>query len=184
MRTMQCKCGEVVLEFGSEPVVSSACYCGDCLGSIDTVEALGGEGYRNRHGGHGLSLVYSDTIQITQGADRIGGYYQRKPASVRLYTTCCKTPLGCYASALKVGMLNTALLDTEGDISVLQVNTGKLPSERRAEIEGGYKSAPLGFMFQFMAAAFSPFNGHRKVQWVPDAVLENLPSSQELTSQA
>ena len=180
MRRMQCKCGEVELSVDAEPIASTACFCGDCLGSIETIEGLGGDGYRNEYGGQAVSLVYSDSIRIVRGAERIAAFYQRKPSGLRLYTTCCKVPIGNYMGALKVDMLNTVLLDPAGEWPVLQVDTADLPADRRAAIEGGYKKAPLSFAFRFMSAAFSPFNGHKKKQWVPDSMLVDVPSSRDL----
>lgn len=154
------------------------------MSSLDTLESIGVDCLRTEDSGHMTSLVYSDEIQFKKGADRVAAFYQRKPDSVRLYSTCCDVYLGIYAGALKVAMLSSALFEPGDYPAPIKVNTGKLPDTQKEQIENGHKSAPFGFTMQFLGAALFPFNGHKKTQWVPDAVMENVSSSEELSSRS
>jgi hypothetical protein len=154
------------------------------MGTLDTLESIGVDALRTEDRGHMTSLIYSDSIRITKGSDKIAAFYQRKPASLRMYSTCCQVHLGAYASGLKVAMLSSALFDAGDYPECFKVNTGSLPQAQRDAIEGAHQTAPFGFIMKFMGAALMPFNGHKKVQWVPDSVLEEVPSSQELMEQS
>jgi hypothetical protein len=171
------------MEIQESPALRSVCFCTDCMGTLDTLESIGVDALRTEDRGHMTSLVYSDSIRVTRGSDKLAAFYQRKPASLRMYSTCCQVYLGAYASGLKVAMLSSALFDDGDHSDCFKVNAGSLSQEQRDAIEGAHKTAPFGFILKFMGAALMPFNGHKKVQWIPDSVLE-APSSQELIRQS
>ncbi|MGI9245222.1 MAG: GFA family protein [Steroidobacteraceae bacterium] len=77
--TSGCTCGAVQLQLEGEPPVQVYCHCSSCRGWLGAPI-------------HGATLWPTDSVRITQGADKLG-MFKRTENSHRQFCTSCGAPV-------------------------------------------------------------------------------------------
>jgi hypothetical protein len=90
-----CACGRVELKAFGKPIVSAACYCGDCQKGGAQIEALPNAlAVRDPDGGTSYMLYRKDRFECSDGADLLRPYKLKDSSPTnRVVATCCNSAM-------------------------------------------------------------------------------------------
>lgn len=157
-QAVQCTCGAVKLSIDSPSVLRLVCYCKDCRGYFNTLNAnakLAGKdpvAPLDTWGGVDWTQLYPNEIKVTEGADKLETRIIRKGSPMhRVHTTCCYTPMFSLGQGMGSALLNTHLIDddeeTKPDVRFRVIGRQALKGENMPRISW---SVPLSFPFVMM----------------------------------
>ena len=181
-QAIQCTCGAVEkLSIDSPTVLCLVCYCKDCHGYYNTLNAnaklVGKDPVAplNNWGGVDWTQLYPNEIKVDEGTDKLEMRIIQKGLQIYLvFTMCCYTPMFSLGQGMGLALLNTHLIHEEKKPGVCFCVMGcqALKGENMPHISW---SVPLSFPFVMMKciqkdqATLAPVETLKELQ-----VLENF----------
>jgi hypothetical protein len=154
-QTVQCACGAVKLSIDSPSVLRLVCYCKDCRGYYNTLNANAKlEGKKpvallDSWGGVDWTQLYPNEIKVEEGMEHLETRIIRKGSQQhRVYATCCYTPMFSLGQSMGSALLNTNLIPGEkAEVRFRVIGRQALKGENMPAISW---SVPLSFPFVMM----------------------------------
>ncbi len=152
-QAVKCTCGAVKFSINSPSALRMVCYCKDCRGYYNTLNAnakLAGKdpvAPLDNWGGVDWTQLYANEIDVLEGSDKLEVRVLHKGSQMhRVYTTCCYTPMFSLGQGTGSALVNTNLLDEDKKPDVLFRVIGRqaLKGENMPSISW---SVPLSFPF-------------------------------------
>ena len=160
----QCICGRVVLETTGKPILSAACYCGDCRNGAREIEALpGASAILDAEGGTELLLFRKDRMRCTQGADLLRDMRLREDSPTRrVVAGCCNTALFLDFEKGHWYSLYRARFMGEAPPLAMRLNMGKRAKELAPDdAVPRYATFAWGFIGKILAARVAMLFGNK-----------------------
>jgi hypothetical protein len=152
-QAVKCTCGAVKFSINSPSVLRMVCYCKDCRGYYNTLNAnakLAGKdpvAPLDNWGGVDWTQLYAKEIKVLEGADKLEVRVLHKGSQMhRVFTTCCYTPMFSLGQGTGSALVNTNLIDGDKKPDVLFRVIGRqaIKGENMPSISW---SVPLSFPF-------------------------------------
>lgn len=152
-----CRCGKVKLAVDSPSALNLVCYCRDCRGYYNTLNALAKKmnlpaaAELDPFGGVGWTQVYPCEIKVNDGEDLLETCKIREGSlQHRVYSKCCYTPMFTIGKGMGSAMLNSALIpekDQHNDIMYRIIGRQALKGDGSVEKPKMSFSVPFSWFF-------------------------------------
>jgi hypothetical protein len=198
-QTVQCTCGKVQLVIESPSALRLVCYCKDCRGYYQTLNANANANAANKKlhlpattsqnnakldpwGGLDGTQIYPSEIKVVQGNEYLTKCLIREKSPIqRIYTTCCHTPI-CTIGPSGAAIVNTHLLhDPLPDVqfriigrqALLSSNDGKNNKEQSPAPKMSW-SVPFSWFWTMPGRIQKDKSSPAPLEGVKATVLENF----------
>jgi len=118
--TLTCRCGKVLFAVDSPDVLRLVCYCKDCRGYHQTLNAkalatnMKPAAPLDNWGGVDWTHCYPSQITVLEGKEHlVTRVLHPKSSMYRVYSSCCHTPLFSLGQGTGSALVNTDLLRQE-----------------------------------------------------------------------